>query len=200
MDNGVDLLNVIDVEATCWEGKPPPGEVGEIIEIGLVVVDLAARKRISRHRIPVRAERSAVSPFCTELTGITQAEADAGVSFAEACGILAAEHAAGERPWASWGSYDRKQFLEQCEESSVEYPFGAWHINAKVVFSAALNLRMPAGMARALRIVGFPMEGRHHRGDDDAWNIAALILHLAERGDWPKSSDDIVPDLLSRKA
>jgi hypothetical protein len=29
------------------------------------------------------------------------------------------------------------------------------------------------------------LEGRHHRGDDDSWNIAALILLLAGRGDWP---------------
>lgn len=37
-----DLLNVIDIEATCWDGQPPPGAVSEIIEIGLTVVDLRA--------------------------------------------------------------------------------------------------------------------------------------------------------------
>ncbi|MFE2626194.1 DNA polymerase III, partial [Streptomyces caelestis] len=37
---GEQLLNVVDVEATCWEGQPPPGQVSEIIEIGLTVVDL----------------------------------------------------------------------------------------------------------------------------------------------------------------
>lgn len=40
MDASGDLLNVVDVEATCWEGTPPPGAVSEIIEIGLTVVDL----------------------------------------------------------------------------------------------------------------------------------------------------------------
>ena len=34
------LVNVVDVEATCWDGSPPPGQVSEIIEIGLTVVDL----------------------------------------------------------------------------------------------------------------------------------------------------------------
>lgn len=37
------LLNVVDVEATCWEDRPPPDAVSEIIEIGLTVVDLAHR-------------------------------------------------------------------------------------------------------------------------------------------------------------
>ncbi|NEE10677.1 DNA polymerase III, partial [Streptomyces sp. SID7499] len=33
-EQGEQLLNVVDVEATCWEGQPPPGQVSEIIEIG----------------------------------------------------------------------------------------------------------------------------------------------------------------------
>ncbi|WP_433685764.1 hypothetical protein [Nocardia sp. CA-119907] len=49
-----------------------------MIEIGLTVVDLSARERIAKHRILVRPERSSVSPFCAELTGLTQAEVDSG--------------------------------------------------------------------------------------------------------------------------
>ena len=98
---GPALLNVVDVEATCWDGQPPPGSVNEIIEIGLTVVDVTARRRVSRHRILVRPGRSRVSAFCTELTGLTQAEVDQGVSFAEACRILVDEYDAALRPWAN---------------------------------------------------------------------------------------------------
>jgi inhibitor of KinA sporulation pathway (predicted exonuclease) len=42
-------------------------------------------------------------------------------------------------------------------------------------------------MARALQIAGLPLEGRHHSGADDAWNIAALILQLNAGGHWPVS-------------
>ncbi|MDH6108590.1 hypothetical protein P3T36_005492 [Kitasatospora sp. MAP12-15] len=104
------LLNVVDVEATCWAGGQPPGAVSEIIEIGLTVVDLATAERLARHRILVRPVRSTVSEFCTDLTGLTQDEVDGGVGFAEACRLLAVEHHAGSRPWASWGDYDRNQF------------------------------------------------------------------------------------------
>jgi inhibitor of KinA sporulation pathway (predicted exonuclease) len=186
------LLNVIDVEATCWEGRPPPGSVNEIIEIGLTVVDLSARSRVSRHRLLVRPARSKVSGFCTELTGLTQGEVERGVTFAEACRILVEEHEAGRRPWTSWGDYDRRQFARQSQADGVAYPFGypaeRTHTNAKAVFTEAYGLRRKPGMAQALRIAGLPLEGRHHRGDDDAWNIAALVLDLAGREAWPVSS------------
>ncbi|MGP4112128.1 exonuclease domain-containing protein [Streptomyces sp. 4N509B] len=188
-DDEPALLNVVDVEATCWRGQPPPGAVNEIIEIGLTVVDLPARRRVSRHRVLVRPTRSTVSSFCTELTGLTQAEVERGVTFAEACRVLVAEHDAGRRPWASWGDYDRGQFARQCRADGVAYPFGhpaeRTHTNAKAVFAEAHGLRGRPGMSKALRIAGLPLEGRHHRGEDDAWNIAALVLHLADRGAWP---------------
>jgi inhibitor of KinA sporulation pathway (predicted exonuclease) len=43
------------------------------------------------------------------------------------------------------------------------------------------------GMARALAHAGLPLEGRHHNGADDAWNIAALVLTLVDAGVWPGS-------------
>ncbi|MFJ5867613.1 exonuclease domain-containing protein [Streptomyces parvus] len=178
------LLNVVDVEATCWEGQPPPDQVSEIIEIGLTVVDLRAGERLAKHRLLVRPARSEVSPFCTELTGLTQAEVDAGRPFAEACRVLAAEHRTGLLPWASWGDYDRNQFTRQCRATGAEYPFGQRHTNAKAAFTASYGLRRRPGMAQALETAGLPLEGRHHRGDDDAWNIAALVLDLVGRGDW----------------
>jgi inhibitor of KinA sporulation pathway (predicted exonuclease) len=181
----MDLLNVIDVEATCWEGQPPPGAVSEIIEIGLTVVDLEERERLAKHRILVRPRRSTVSAFCTELTGLTQEEVDTGVEFAEACRVLGDEHRADSRPWASWGDYDRKQFERQCRATSTRYPFGKRHTNVKLVFTEARGLRRRPGMAEALAIAGFPLEGRHHSGADDAWNIAAMVLDLAVKGDWP---------------
>lgn len=180
------MLNVVDIEATCWEGQPRPGQVNEIIEIGLTVVDLATLERVERHSILVKPQRSTVSPFCTELTSLTQQDVDGGVSFAEACRQLAKEHQAGQRGWASWGDYDRKQFTRQCQATGTPYPFGQQHVNAKLVFTEANGLRKRPGMAQALEVAGLPLEGRHHRGEDDAWNIAALILQLAKQGSWPR--------------
>lgn len=178
-----NVWNVVDVEATCWSGERPPGMAHEIIEIGLTVLDVARRERVSRHRILVRPERSTISAFCEELTGLTQDEVDGGVTFEEACGTLAKDFAAGTRPWASWGDYDRKRFESQCAATRTGYPFGRRHVNAKAEFTKSHGLKKRPGMAQALELAGLPLEGRHHRGEDDAWNIAALILHVVGRGD-----------------
>jgi inhibitor of KinA sporulation pathway (predicted exonuclease) len=77
------------------------------------------------------------------------------------------------------------QFTRQCLATGTTYPFGHRHTNAKLVFTEAHGLRKRPGMAQALQVAGLPLEGRHHSGEDDAWNIAALILGLAARGAWP---------------
>ncbi|MGK5554016.1 exonuclease domain-containing protein [Actinomadura kijaniata] len=179
------FLNVVDVEATCWNGPRPRDQASEIIEIGLCVVDLRERRRVERHGILVRPQRSRVSAFCTELTGLTQEKVDTGVTFAEACALLEREHRSRSRAWASWGDYDRKQFERQCEDTGTRYPFGRRHTNAKARYAEARALPRKPGMAGALRHAGLPLEGRHHSGEDDAWNIGALVLDLLGSGAWP---------------
>jgi inhibitor of KinA sporulation pathway (predicted exonuclease) len=56
------------------------------------------------------------------LTTLTQADVDGGMPLAEACQILADEHQAPARLWASCGDYDRKQFGHKCSEFGITYP------------------------------------------------------------------------------
>ncbi|NUR46784.1 MAG: exonuclease domain-containing protein [Hamadaea sp.] len=175
------LVNVIDVEATCWADRPPAGESSEIIEIGVCVVDTADWRRVERRRILVRPRRSRVSPFCTELTGLTQSDVDGGLDFPAACALISSDLRGRFRTWASWGEYDRRQFERQCG-SGAAYPFGSRHINVKQHFADAFGFRRGIGMSQALAHTGLPLEGRHHRGDDDAWNIGALVIELARLG------------------
>ncbi|QLY28999.1 3'-5' exonuclease [Nocardia huaxiensis] len=179
------LVNVVDVEATCWEKATPPGQFSEIIEIGLCVLDARTLERVEKHSILVRPEHSTVSEFCTRLTTLTAEQVGAGISFSEACALLRTEFQADSRPWASWGDYDRKQFERQCAATGVAYPFGAVHTNAKLAFSRARGTERRFGMAGALRMTGLPLEGTHHRGGDDAWNIAALIADMMKENAWP---------------
>jgi inhibitor of KinA sporulation pathway (predicted exonuclease) len=175
------LLNVIDVEATCWETAPPPGEIPEIIEIGVTVVDTAARRRIRRCGVLVRPEHSSVSAFCTGLTGLSAGQVARGLTFAAACRWLEQELDSTTRPWASWGEYDRRQFTAQCAVSELAYPFAAAHRNLRAEFAAAFGLSFRPSVPQALDIARLPLEGNLHRGEDDAWNIAALALVIDEK-------------------
>lgn len=174
----LDRVLVVDVESTCWDGPPPEGMVSEIIEIGVCELRVATGERGPRRGILVRPERSTVSAFCTELTTITPEETAAGVDFAAACRTLRREHASRERVWASWGDYDRSQFTRQCQRTGTAYPFGVRHLNVKTLYSLHHALDRELDMTEALAHAGLPHEGTHHRGPDDAWNVAGLLATL----------------------
>ncbi|MGB0386799.1 MAG: exonuclease domain-containing protein [Ardenticatenaceae bacterium] len=181
MAKALDQILVIDIEATCWEGKPPAGEESEIIEVGICTVDLGSRRRLEKRSILVRPERSRVSPFCTKLTTLTQEEVEKGISFTEACSILKKEYAAKKRVWASYGDYDRRQFERQCRARNIGYPFGPTHLNVKNLFALMHQQQREVGLSKALDLLGLPLEGIHHRGHDDAWNIANLLCTLLSK-------------------
>ncbi|MFD9736222.1 exonuclease domain-containing protein [Umezawaea sp. NPDC059074] len=166
----LDRVLVVDVEATCWAGEPPAGQVSEIIEIGVCELDVESGERVGKHSVLVRPERSTVSEFCTSLTTLTAEQVAGGVTYAEACRLLRKDFGSRDRVWASYGDYDRKQF-----ERQGSYPFGPRHVNVKTLFALTRRLPREVGLDAALKIAGLPLEGTHHRGDDDAWNIAALF-------------------------
>lgn len=173
----LDYMVVVDVEASCWAGKPPEGEQNEIIEVGVCLFDLTTFERSAKQSILVKPSRSKISSFCTELTTLTQALVDTGVSFDEACQQLQADYGTAGRWWGSWGAYDRKMFQLQCVSYGVDYPFSNQHLNIKETF-ARLNGLRPMGMKGALAHLNLPLEGTHHRGGDDAWNIALILSHM----------------------
>lgn len=182
MAKRLDHVLVIDIESTCWDGGfPPRGQTNDIIEIGLTPLELSTGRRLEKRSILVRPERSKVSPFCTQLTTLTQEQVDAGIRFKDACKILEDEYLSQERLWGSYGDYDRRQFDKQCRDEGVRYPFGPSHLNIKTLCAMALRQPNEVGLPQAMALLGLKLEGTHHRGHDDAWNIAAVFAELMKR-------------------
>lgn len=184
MSKKLDAIIVVDIESTCWKSNPPQGEESEIIEIGICLLDVASASPTEKESILVKPERSRVSQFCTELTTLTQEQVDEGISFAEACALLKSKYKSPQRVWASYGDYDRNMFQKQTLRRGMKYPFGPRHINVKTLFALAYNFPKEVGMPAALETLQIPLEGTHHRGGDDAWNIAKILgkLLLQTRG------------------
>jgi inhibitor of KinA sporulation pathway (predicted exonuclease) len=181
MPKKLDHIVVIDLEATCWDDPPPAGEQSEIIEIGVCPLELSTGRRLGKRSILIKPTRSTVSDFCTRLTTLTADQLAGGVTFTQACEVLRREYQSRERVWASFGDYDRTMFQKQCEATGVPYPFGPRHLNVKTLFAIARGLPHEIGMAEALALMGVPLEGTHHRGDDDAWNIAGILAELVKK-------------------
>ena len=174
------LINVVDLEATCWgEGMQPADQTSDIIEIGISVVDVEAARIVSTESILVKPERSEVSAFCTQLTTLTpELVAREGIAFQEALRRLKKDYDAPARIFASWGDYDRKAFERQCAAMQLKLPFGPTHMNVKTLHALSRPMPVEVGMDEALSELGMPLEGTHHRGGDDSRNIAKILLAL----------------------
>lgn len=174
---------VIDIESTCWDdGEVQPRDaISEIIEIGIAVVNTKQLKIVSNDSILVRPQRSKVSKFCNKLTTLTQEQVDQGITFQEAMKKLRSDFDSGNRTFISWGDYDRKMFDRNCKDYNVQYPFGPRHMNLKNSFTILHGLDREPGMDTALEHLKLKLDGTHHRGVDDARNIANILLHTLKK-------------------
>lgn len=176
----LDKILVIDIEATCWDSQAPEGQFSEIIEIGLCVLETHTGERMAQESLLIKPTVSKVSFFCTQLTTLTQSQVDQGLSLREACKILRKKYSSQDYTWASYGDYDRRQFERECQEKEITYPFGSTHINVKNLLAITQRWERERGMASALEKLGLPLEGTHHRGGDDAWNVANILRWILE--------------------
>ena len=174
---GLDGIIVVDLETTCEDetGEELPREV---IEVGVCFLDLRSGEITERQSILVRPAFSKVSDFCTKLTTLTQKQVESGIPFAEACALLKERYKTKRRVWASYGDFDRSQFESECRSKGIPYPFEPRHINVKTLFAIRHRLTQEVGMDEALRRLGLELNGTHHRGMDDAYNVARILYTL----------------------
>ena len=169
---------VIDLEATTDEGGWPVTEM-EIIEVGATLVDRKGRE-LDHFQCFVRPlRRPLLTPFCRELTHITQANVDAAqplndvwVSFERWLG----QHQSCLEGWASWGDYDRKQLVQEWQRLQLDSALSRVpHMNLKQRFAKVCRLERPLGLNGALQLAGLQFNGQQHRALEDARNTARLL-------------------------
>jgi len=171
---------VIDFEATCCDRGTVPREQMEIIEIGAVMVQAASLQVIGEFQSfiqPVRHCR--LTPFCTSLTSIAQQDVDAAPVFKDAIGNFKAwlQQYAGF-VFCSWGDYDFRQLRRDCQFHGLPNPINAPHINVKRLMAERQGLARKPGLGEAVVLAGLAFSGTHHRGIDDARNIARLLPYI----------------------
>ena len=172
---------VIDVEATCSaDRRAVPRDEMEIIELGAVLLDGDDLHEIDAFQCFVRPVRHPVlTPFCTQLTTITQQQVDAGLPFARAVAELTAFADRGRAcEMCSWGRFDRTILTRDCAWHGVPPPPFVGHLDVKHDFRKQHRLHRGLGVREALAHLGWTFSGTPHRGLDDARNIARLFRSL----------------------
>ncbi|AFZ35787.1 Exonuclease RNase T and DNA polymerase III [Stanieria cyanosphaera PCC 7437] len=174
---------IVDLEATCCDRKTIPRHQMEIIEIGAVIIEAKELNIISEFQTFIKPIRHPIlTNFCQQLTSITQKQIDSALNYSQAIAVFKEWlYAYSNFIFGSWGDYDRKQFEQDCQFHQVAYPIASKHINLKKLFSTNQELKSTYGMKQALQLAKIELEGTHHRGIDDARNIAKLMPYILAR-------------------
>lgn len=170
---------IIDLEATCWENRCRKDE-SEIIEIGAVLLN-DNYKILGEFQTLIKPVKNPIlSEFCKNLTSIKQENINNAEIFPVAFEkfIKRVEEVAGcdikNITFCSWGHYDKKQLIKDCQLHNVKYPFSN-HRSLKHEF-AEIKSTKPKGMKKTLQFCGIKINGIHHRGLDDAKNIVKIFI------------------------
>lgn len=166
---------VLDLEATCFkDGKI----VNEIIEIGAVMLN-EKLERVKTFQIFVKPIiNPRLTPFCVQLTSITQEQVDNGMTFSEAVNRFVKWIGDEEYCLCSWGFYDKKQLMQDCQLHKLPTRWIQPHISIKHQFTEIMSLGRGVGMMKALKMLKLEHRGIHHRADSDADNIAEIFIKI----------------------
>jgi 3'-5' exoribonuclease 1 len=172
---------IYDLECTCWEGRPL-GMTMETIEIGAVLFDEFGEHHSTFSHFIRPKVHPVLSDFCQNLTSISQIDVNRAEVFSRVIedfmywiGLFDNE----EYLLCSWGSFDKKQLIDECIRHEIESEWLEKHINLKDQYTKYKGYRQPIGLKKAVTREGFEFTGIHHRGISDAENLAKIFVkHL----------------------
>ena len=171
---------IYDLEATCWKTESErSGRTQEIIEIGALKINEYGKvdSRFESFIRPVIHPQ--LSVFCTQLTGISQVEVNQAdifplvvKDFQDWIGLNDEE----DYLLCSWGFFDQRAMAKNCLLHDMEDSWTKEHISLKHQYPRIKGLPYAIGLKTAVEKEGYEFEGAHHRGIDDAINLAKIFL------------------------
>jgi len=170
-------LLIVDLEATCTEHGSIAFNELETIEIGALMVCTKQLLAIDEFECLVKpVQHPTLTNFCTELTGIAQADVDKANEFTLVFNAFNAWlKQYDDYLFCSWGAFDSVQLALDCKFHHIEPLNTQAKLNLKKAFAKAQKVKPRVAMKRAMSLVGLPIDGRAHRALDDAKNITKLL-------------------------
>ncbi|MBK8554776.1 MAG: exonuclease domain-containing protein [Lewinellaceae bacterium] len=172
---------VYDLEATCWEHMPI-GYVQETIEIGAFRINQYGEVRGKFSRFVKPVVHPNLSPFCRQLTSITQEDINRAGIFPDVMDEFLdwARIDTDDYVLCSWGNFDRKMFAADCRLHRMDERWTEKHINLKEQYRLLKGMRNGIGLKKAVEKEGHLFSGIHHRGISDAENLVKLFLQYLD--------------------
>lgn len=169
----------IDIEMTCWSTTPPLGMKPEIIEIGVVEMNLHTLKITRESSYFVRPKRWEISQHCTELTGITKDDIQKARSFPEVLQLLKEEFTPGKALCGAWGN-DANLIEATCHAYGIKTPL-RYRLDLSQLFPWLVLLKQTPSLRDAIAMLGLEFDGVPHGALVDARNTARIHAALIHR-------------------
>lgn len=169
---------VIDLEMTCEEPRPK-GYKPEIIEIGIVKVDLDGNVK-SREQILVKPTHNTISDFCTELTGHTFENLKRNGIPLESAFNKIKKLGSRNKKIIAWGE-DWKQFEMEADWKGLENPLSGRYLNLSMLHSVLHRTVHKTALEDAIEYYGVEKVGKLHSGVDDAHNTALVFKAMLDK-------------------
>ena len=186
---GRKYLFVMDFEANCVKkGKLNPQE---IVEFPVVPIDTVKQEIVPEmvFHTYIKPKHHALTPFCTELTGITEDMVSKGVHLEIALDMFE-EHlkkhnvASEDFVFVTCGAWDLNTCLRnEAKFKNINLPshFRRF-VNLKTIYSKTQRATGKIGMVGMLAAMELELEGKHHSGIDDSKNIAKILCKILKQG------------------
>jgi inhibitor of KinA sporulation pathway (predicted exonuclease) len=167
----------LDLELNCAERFRPGDPDPEIIEIGIVQLDIASL-RIVRERDYLVRPHSDISRRCTKITGLTNADFKGSKPFTEVIATIGSEWPSGATSFA-WGE-DGPTLTRACRQHRVRMPFRR-SIDLSQIVRQALLFENQLSLRTALELLGLEFDGCAHMALADARNTTRLHAEIIRR-------------------
>ena len=168
---------VLDLEATCWLGKPPKG-INEIIEIGAVKINDFGEVTGHFSRLIKPVVNPRLSGFCKKLTGIKQSQLNTADNFEKVIMEFQDFIGYGQEDFVlySWGNNDKDYLKKNCELFGMDTEWLNNFVDMRKIYLDITGHKRKSGLKVIVESEGFEFEGEQHSAYVDAYNLSKIFI------------------------
>ncbi|NYF53966.1 3'-5' exonuclease [Tunturiibacter gelidoferens] len=151
----------------------------EIIEIGLVEMDIGTLEIIQESSYFIRPKRWEISTKCTQITGITKEDIRSAKTLAEVLPVITEKFRPARKPCCTWGG-DVPVIAKTCASLGLISPF-VRPIDLCTIFQGIFVTREQISLGDAVRMLDLEFDGVPHGALPDARNTARVHASILRR-------------------
>ena len=168
---------ILDLEATCWLGKPPNG-INEVIEIGAIKVNEFGEVIGKFSRLIKPVVNPKLSGFCKKLTGISQEQLNTADNFMKVMEEFQDFIGFGIEDYKlfSWGSNDKVFLSSNCALHNLDEDWLEPFVDIHKAYLSINGNKRKSGLRYIVESEGFEFEGDQHSAFIDAFNLSKIFI------------------------